>query len=292
MFSELPLALFTTCASIGAGAFIVHACDMLTQKDSADSSQGACEGAESQRLISYMALPLVVTVAGFIAAFFHLAQVSHAMYVFANVGSSPLSNEILVGCIATLVAFIYWILVIRRVITGQTRKWCVAVVAVCEVLFVLFMGFAYMMPTIPTWNTIASPLQMLGLSLVGGQALYAVALGIARTSVTRVAGTVLLVSSLIGTLCAIGGLGIQMMITNGLANPLVDGSLLASETMPICIGASVLLVVALGLGVARSRSSYHTSIVAGQMCVSFAGVLCARFVFYALALSAGIALIY
>ena len=84
MMAELPLALFTTLAPIGAGAFIALAVAFFTTKFSDE---------QLKKIDRMTTIPVVVLVAGFICAFFHLASPMHAFGVFAGLGASPLSNE-------------------------------------------------------------------------------------------------------------------------------------------------------------------------------------------------------
>ena len=66
MMAELPLALFTTLAPIGAGAFIALAVAFFTTKFSDE---------QLKKIDRMTTIPVVVLVAGFICAFFHLACV-------------------------------------------------------------------------------------------------------------------------------------------------------------------------------------------------------------------------
>ena len=85
MMAELPLALFTTLAPVAAGAFIALAVAFFTTKFSDE---------QLRKIDRMTTIPVVVLIVGFICAFFHLANPMHAFGVFAGVGSSPLSNEL------------------------------------------------------------------------------------------------------------------------------------------------------------------------------------------------------
>ena len=100
MMAELPLALFTTLAPIGAGAFVALAVAFFTTKFSDE---------QLRKIDRMTAIPVVALVAGFICAFFHLASPMHAFGVFAGVGASPLSNELLAGVVFAVLAIVYWI---------------------------------------------------------------------------------------------------------------------------------------------------------------------------------------
>ena len=70
MMAELPLALFTTLAPVGAGAFIALAVAFFTTKFSDE---------QLKKIDRMTTIPVVVLVAGFICAFFHLASPMHAL---------------------------------------------------------------------------------------------------------------------------------------------------------------------------------------------------------------------
>ena len=159
MMAELPLALFTTLAPIGAGAFIALAVAFFTTKFSDE---------QLKKIDRMTTIPVVVLVLGFICAFFHLANPLHAFGVFAGVGSSPLSNELVAGCVFAALAIIYWIVALAGKLSEGARKGFAAVVAVMAVVFACFTGAAYMMDTIASWNTPMVPVAVLGFSLLGG----------------------------------------------------------------------------------------------------------------------------
>ena len=64
-FHELPLALFTTLASIGAGAFITLTVAFFTTK---------FDDEVLARIDKLALVPAIFVIVGFIAAFFHLAN--------------------------------------------------------------------------------------------------------------------------------------------------------------------------------------------------------------------------
>ena len=164
--AELPLALFTTLAPLGAGAFIALACAFFTTSFSDEQLKKIDRGT---------IIPLAIVIVGFICAFFHLASPMNAPSVFLGAGS-PMSNEIIAGCVFAIVAIVYVIVTNAGKICGSARKGFAAVVAVLAVIFAIFTGLAYVMSTIATWDTSLVPVQMLGFELVGGAATAALVL--------------------------------------------------------------------------------------------------------------------
>ncbi len=128
------------------------------------------------------AIPAVVLLVGFIGAFMHLASPFAAFGVFGGIGSSPLSNEIVAALVFCVVAIVYWALALAGKLpaAGGARKALLIALAVLSLVFAVFCGLAYMMDTIPTWNTPASIVQMLGYAIAGGAAIGFTVLGFAR----------------------------------------------------------------------------------------------------------------
>ena len=142
VFAEMPLALFTTLSSVGAGAFIAMAGVVFAAK---------LKEEELAKLDRLGIVPFLVACVGFACAFFHLASPLNAFGVFGGVGSSPLSNEIVAGVVFMVAAAVYVVLAWTGKLSGGARRGVVAVCAVLAVVFSLFMGMAYMMYTIPSF---------------------------------------------------------------------------------------------------------------------------------------------
>ena len=282
-FSELPLALFTTLAPIGAGAFAALAIAFFA---------APFTGEQLKRIDRMTLVPLAVVIVGFAASFFHLASPSHAPFVFAHAGSSPLSNEILVGSIFVVLAVVYTALALAGKLSGGVRKGFAAVVAAAALVFACFTGLAYVMDTIASWNSPLVPVQMLGFALVGGMALGTLALGLAEAlpaalkSPFKQIGAVV---SVAGAVLAVVGLCGQAALAGGLANPITAGADLVAAALPWIVVSVACLVLACAANVAAlwGRNPVVLAPTASAACV--VGVFVARLAFYALQLSVGLA---
>ena len=249
MMAELPLALFTTLAPIGAGAFIALAVAFFTTKFSDE---------QLKKIDRMTTIPVVVLVAGFICAFFHLASPMHAFGVFAGLGASPLSNELLAGVVFAVLAIVYWIVALAGKLGEGARKGFAAVVAVMAVVFACFTGAAYMMETIASWNTPMVPVAVLGFSLLGGVSLGVLVLalsgaleGAAKGGFKMAAPVVLVVGLVLG----VAGLLVQVMSVSGMGNALVDGAdLVAAASAPMWIGVVCTLVACCSCRLWRSAT--------------------------------------
>ena len=169
--NELPLAIFTTLAPMGAGAFAVLAAAFCTMK---------LDDVKIKAIDRFSLIPLGLIAVGFIASFFHLASPLKAYGVLSGIGHSPLSNEIAVGMVFFVAAIVYVALGLAGKLSASARKPFALVVAVLALVFSLFTGLAYMMPTIPSWDSPLVPLEMIGSALLGGALLALVVLALAK----------------------------------------------------------------------------------------------------------------
>lgn len=282
MMAELPLALFTTLAPIGAGAFIALAVAFFTTKFSDE---------QLKKIDRMTTIPVVVLVAGFICAFFHLASPMHAFGVFAGLGASPLSNELLAGVVFAVLAIVYWIVALAGKLGEGARKGFAAVVAVMAIVFACFTGAAYMMETIASWNTPMVPVAVLGFSLLGGVSLGVLVLALSGALEDAAKGgfkMAALAVLVIGLVLGVVGLFVQVMSVSGMSNALVDGAdLVAAASAPMWIGV-VCMVVAAAVAFMALRNSKSTALAAAAPVLAIVGVFAARLAFYAVQLSVGL----
>ena len=282
MMAELPLALFTTLAPIGAGAFIALAVAFFTTKFSDE---------QLKKIDRMTTIPVVVLVAGFICAFFHLASPMHAFGVFAGLGASPLSNELLAGVVFAVLAIVYWIVALAGKLGEGARKGFAAVVAVMAVVFACFTGAAYMMETIASWNTPMVPVAVLGFSLLGGICLGVLVLALSGALEDAAKGgfkMAALAVLIVGLVLGVAGLLVQVMSVSGMGNALVDGAdLVAAASAPMWIGM-VCMVVAAAAAFMALRNTKSTALAAAAPVLAVVGVFAARLAFYAVQLSVGL----
>lgn len=282
MMAELPLALFTTLAPIGAGAFIALAVAFFTTKFSDE---------QLKKIDRMTTIPVVVLVAGFICAFFHLASPMHAFGVFAGLGASPLSNELFAGVVFAVLAIVYWIVALAGKLGEGARKGFAAVVAVMVIVFACFTGAAYMMETIASWNTPMVPVAVLGFSLLGGVSLGVLVLALSGALEDAAKGgfkTAALAVLIVGLVLGIAGLMVQVMSVSGMGNALVDGAdLVAAASAPMWIGV-VCMVVAAAAAFMALRNSKSTALAVAAPVLAIVGVFAARLAFYAVQLSVGL----
>ncbi|HJJ00821.1 MAG TPA: dimethyl sulfoxide reductase anchor subunit [Coriobacteriaceae bacterium] len=161
VIKELPLALFTTIASVGIGAFVAMFCAIYVNK-----SMGA---GSLKRLDKLTAVPIVFCVVALICAFFHLGDPLHAVNIVNTIGSSPMTNEIVAFCVFLVLAVVYWLVALAGKLEKHgPRAVFSGVVALVGLVSCIMMGLAYALPAIPIWNSPWGTVQVLGAMLLGG----------------------------------------------------------------------------------------------------------------------------
>ena len=283
-FAELPLALFTTLASIGAGAFIALALAFATARFTDE---------QLKKIDKMTAIPVVIAIVGFICAAFHVANPLHAFHVFAGIGASPLTNELVVGIVFMVVAIIYLIVAMTGKLGGARKAFSI-VVAILAVVFALFMGLAYMISTVPSWNNFLVPVQMVGYALLGGTAVAALVLASAKACDEEQASgfkTPLFGVAVVGAILAIAGLLIHAFMIASSGNAVTTGVGLLSGAAPLLVIGIVLLVIAAIELVRGLKKGMTTGIAARATVEAVIGVLAARLAFYALFLSIGVTML-
>lgn len=288
-FAELPLALFSTLAPMGAGAFLILAILFSTTNVEEDAAR---------RIDKLTAIPVGLVIVGFIAAFFHLADPLHAFGVFAGIGSSPLSNELAAGCLFALVMLAYWIAAMMGKLKTGVRRGLLWACAVLGIVFAWFTGAAYMIDTIPSWNTVAGPVQLVGFALIGGVAASVLVLALAKHAQalkTPPLKTAVLAVTAAGLVLAIGGVAAQAAAVSGMTNALVSGQDLVGSVMLAIICGIICLV---GTGVCdafavRGSGAGEGALAGaswGAAVLALVGILLVRLAFYGMQLSAGLSI--
>ena len=272
-FAEAPLAIFTTLAPMGAAAFI-----MLLMA----SLKGVYAEGSAQRIDKMSVVPVAVVLVGFVGAFFHLANPLNAFFVFDGIGRSPLTNEVLVGCIFVVVAIVYAVLAWMGKLSVAARKAFLAIVGVLAFVFAVFCGMAYMMDTIPAWDQPSSIIQMVGFALVGGAVLGSLVLALSKAQLEplKVPAFVL---AIVGTALAAIGFGMHLGACAEIYT--IWGS--ALEAVPLAWMIFGVLVVALLaasglLFVALKRDPANVVLIAVASVLVVVAVFLARIAFYGL----------
>lgn len=279
--TELPLALFSTLAPMGAGAFTLLAVAFFSSNLDKETLK---------KIDRLTVIPLIFVVVGFICAFFHLASPQNAFGVFANVGSSPMSNEILMGVVFCAVAIIYWIIALATTMSEGLRKALSAIVAVVGLVFCVFVGLAYGMDTIPSWDNIMVPLSTLFFGVLGGSAVGMTVIygASALDSAGKSFATAAIVISWVGAIGSALFFGLNMGEVSGLQNNMMmGGDVIDGMLLWIITAIIVMLLAGLALmfEIQKTRVGFYPWI---GVIVAFIGIFIARIAFYGAEFSVGL----
>lgn len=232
--SEITLVLFTTLAPAGAVAYLIMGLPMLA---------GRVRGDAARRLNQCTCVPLVVAMVGLIASATHLGNPSNALYVFAGVGRSPLSTEVVCAVAFLALAGVYWLYSFAERPRRGLQRAMLAAIDVAIVAFVIGVAFAYHVDTIPTWSLPLVPASLGLNALMGGPVLALASFAAAGFVSGRRGGRALLGLATIAwmaNLVVYGALGFQL---RDIGNELVSAADLAGG-YPAFLGAFALLSAA------------------------------------------------
>ena len=282
VIKELPLALFTTIASVGIGAFVAMFCAIYVNK-----SMGA---GSLKRLDKLTAVPIVFCVVALICAFFHLGDPLHAVNIVNTIGSSPMTNEIVAFCVFLVLAVVYWLVALAGKLEKHgPRAVFSGIVALAGLVSCIMMGLAYALPAIPIWNSPWGTVQVLGAMLLGGTLLGGTILNMSvrETPLEGEAdGRIRLLAMLGGLVLIIGtavlfgmGASAKSAMVNVAANA---GTLIVPLVLTIAFSIVAVATAFLGKGAKR------TAWLACGTIIALVAIFLARGIFYGVQIGIGL----
>ncbi|GEL45915.1 DMSO reductase subunit C [Cellulomonas hominis] len=160
--SELPLVTFTILAQLAVGSFVVLGVVQLVAR-----RRG---GAAVVDRLSDPALYAIgpVMVLGLLASILHLGNPINMLHTIRHWDSSWLSREILFGCTFAALGAAFAVCQWRHWFTPVLRQVLAGVTAVVGLGLVYVMSMVYMLPTVPAWNTWATPVSFFTTTLLLG----------------------------------------------------------------------------------------------------------------------------
>lgn len=156
---EWPLILFTVLAQTAVGAFLLLGAVILGNK--------LCVGV-TDRLHKGMFFIWVLMGLGFMASTMHLGSPLRAFNALNQVGSSWLSNEIFTGSLFFALGGGYWLLEILDKGAQSLRKVLLLAAMTVGIVFMYSMIKVYLIDTVPTWNTVYTPLAFVLTTIISG----------------------------------------------------------------------------------------------------------------------------
>lgn len=297
--SEWSLIIFTTIMQMAVGSFAIlggvhyFATRRYSEKDADLLSDRAL-----------LAIGPVVFVA-MVVTLLHLGNPLNAPRAISNLGTSWLSREIALAVVFSVggaaFAFMQW----RKISTPNNRNIIALVVAAVGLVLVFSMSQVYMLPTVPAWNSLATPVAfflttfLLGALAIGAAYVttYWVLKGRKGLTDQKVQFDILATTLRWIALLSIALLGIQFIVIPLYVGQLAaDTSAAATASLGLIMGENGLLfglrlaLLFLGAGifavfVYQNASSEAKARIAGNLAyAAFAFVLVAeiigRFLFY------------
>lgn len=282
VIKELPLALFTTLASVGIGAFVAMFCAIYVNK-----SMGA---GSIKRLDRLTVVPIAFCAVALVCAFFHLGDPLHAFNIVNTIGSSPMTNEIVAACVFLVLALVYWLVALAGKLEKHgPRVVFSGVVALFGLISCIMIGLAYALPAIPIWNSPWGTVQVLGAMLLGGALLGGTVLNMSvrNTPLEGEADGRIRLLVMLGALVLIIGTAMLFGMGASAKSAIID---IAANTstlivpLVLTIAFSIVAVATAFLGKGAKRTAWLTC---GTI-VALVAIFLARGIFYGVQIGIGL----
>ncbi|HEY8620907.1 MAG TPA: DmsC/YnfH family molybdoenzyme membrane anchor subunit [Dermatophilaceae bacterium] len=298
MLSELPLVIFTIIAQMSVGSFVVLG---LIHLFGARTGRGAIDKVSDPAL--YAIGPILVL--GLLASMTHLGTPIRAINALRHLDSSWLSREILFGLLFAAIggafAFTQWF----KWLTPRLRQALAGLAALVGLALIWSMTMVYLLPTVPAWDSWATPTRFFATTFLLGSLAVGAAL-VVTADVRRRRGAAadevserVIMSSLRGiAIGAIAMLGVEFVVLPLYLGKLAtDGSAATTASAGTLVttygGYAVVQLVLVFLGVAllgvflsRLAKRFSTARMLALAPVAafvlvFAGEIIGRMLFYA-----------
>ncbi|MEF9841290.1 MAG: DmsC/YnfH family molybdoenzyme membrane anchor subunit [Raoultibacter sp.] len=281
--AEFPLALFTTLAPVGVGAFALLAIAFFTVRFSDE---------ELKKIDMMTLVPLGFILGGFALSFLYSTNPQSALCGIVGWGFSPLSNEMVAGVLTFLLAVVYWVFAMAGKLGILARKIFCTVVAALGIVFSFLVGLAYVTPAVVSWYVIFPPFEILGFSLLGGMVLgtFVLALSGALSTAksTNLFKVTVMIVAAIGFFLGVGSMFSHLGYVDTLATATASGTVLVAGVVGYVGMFVVCLLLALVLEIIALYKSSTTLIMGLGVAWGLAGIVIARLVFYALQMPSGL----
>jgi anaerobic dimethyl sulfoxide reductase subunit C len=302
---ELALITFSILTQMAVGSFIVLGVVHFFAQRS--------QGLEQADRMSDLALYAIGPVLGLalVASLFHLGSPLNSYRAIVNVGTSWLSREILCAVLFFGVGAVFAGLQWKKMATPALRNLVAIVAALIGIALVYSMSQIYSMRTVPSWNSIATPISFGVTALLLGTLAMGVAFVANYNYVQRknpgcadAQCTLLRVTSRWLAVSAAILMGIELVVIplNGAYLASQGGAALTSATMMITqfglVYALRLALVFAGAGIlgifiyqtaqTAGREARLTTLTYAAFALLFVGEVLGRFLFYSTYVRVGV----
>ena len=270
---ELPLVFFTVLGQLSAGMVFFSSLSYLFYPSLNNIS----------KITKINIVALVFMVIGMFIASFHLGQPLRAFNVIFGIGRSPMSNEIFtfgllfgVTVVSVLLSYftqvdkgnkLVWIKMLCQRVNQipKLAQMLAILLVILSVVFVWTIVLTYMLPTVKTWDTYYTTIQMYTTMLALGS------IAVMSLGLYRIVSLIFVISVLLILVLKIPYLNLMMAISPQLA----------TEQQSWLLAQCCLLVIAMVLvALNNKRITKNTNIyLIGFLCV-LVGEICGRIAFY------------
>ncbi len=159
--NEWALIIFTILMQLVVGSFLVLRVVHLWVARKSEKEANLLTDLATYTLVPLVGLALI-------ASLFHLGNPINAPRAITNLGTSWLSREILFSVIFGLLVVFFALLQWRKIGSATVRSILGWITALLGLLVVYSMSRIYMLPTQPSWNTLATPISFFTTTLLMG----------------------------------------------------------------------------------------------------------------------------
>jgi len=301
MLSELPLVIFTIIAQMSVGSFVVLGLIHLL---------GGRAGRDVIDKVSDPALYAIgpILALGLLASMMHLGTPIRAINALGHLQSSWLSREILFGLLFAAIGGAFALCQWFTWLTPRWRQALAGLAALVGLALIWSMSMVYLLPTVPAWDSWATPVRFFATTVLLGSLAVGAALVVTadvrrrRGAAADEASDALIMSSLRGiAIGAIAMLGVEFVVlplylgrlatagsvaSNASADTLVstDGGYAVAQLVLVFLGVALL-----GVFLSRLAKRFSTAVQFQLLAIApvaafvlvFAGEIIGRMLFYA-----------
>lgn len=280
IFHEWSLIFFTVLAQTAVGAYLLV------------SARALVTGHDENKINSYkvpMFILWVLMGLGFLFSTTHLGSPLRALNAFNQLGSAWLSNEVFFGAAFFVVGGLQWLLSVVNKGGVGIQKALMVVAMILGVIFMYAMISVYMIDTVPTWNTMYTPLSFIMTMVIGGLLLSQFVIVTAKDSRFTVDRNIIMI--------AIITVAISLVVTVGKANFIGDIQTSAGKATELVEGLGYYLGIQVALLMAGmfiwilpmiNKSSVNSMNLSVALLLILASELVGRGLFYSLHMTTGL----
>jgi anaerobic dimethyl sulfoxide reductase subunit C (anchor subunit) len=175
---ETPLVIFTILAQMSVGAFVVNGIlHLFARRKNAKAGIDKLSDPALYAIGPVMVVALLISLA-------HLGDPLHALNTMNNFGRSWLSREIVFGVAFAALAIAFSVVHKREWLTPLLHELLAGVTALFGLAFILSQAMIYVIPTIPAWDSWATPVSFFVTTFLLGS----LAVGVDFVAVTTLPG--------------------------------------------------------------------------------------------------------